>query len=217
MVFLPTDEDDADKAKRTVETLAAEEGLRVLGWRVVPIQTDGVGRTALGAMPDDRPGVRHPGRRKPRHHGPRAHGLRVAQAGRARARRRLLPLALGPDVGLQGDADLRATAPVLSRPARPDVRVRAGPGALAILHQHLPQLAPGPPVPLSGSQRRDQHRGRQPQLDAGPGGAPLHLAHRGGPGPHLPDLHPRGERLGQLRRGARAAAPRRPLAWPTRC
>ena len=52
MVFLPTDEDDADKAKRTVETLAAEEGLRVLGWRVVPIQTEGVGRTALGAMPE---------------------------------------------------------------------------------------------------------------------------------------------------------------------
>ena len=53
MVFLPTDEDDAEKAKRTVETLAAEEGLRVLGWRVVPIQTEGVGRTALGAMPEN--------------------------------------------------------------------------------------------------------------------------------------------------------------------
>jgi glutamate synthase (NADPH/NADH) large chain len=51
VVFLPIDEDDADKAKGTVETLAGEEGLRVLGWRVVPIQTDGVGRTALGAMP----------------------------------------------------------------------------------------------------------------------------------------------------------------------
>ena len=32
----------------------------------------------------------------------------------------------------------------------------------------------------------------------------------------LPDLHPRGQRLGLLRRGARAAAPGRPLAAPRR-
>jgi glutamate synthase (NADPH) large chain len=51
LVFLPTDVDDAGKARRTIESLAAEEGLRVLGWRAVPIEPEGVGATALGAMP----------------------------------------------------------------------------------------------------------------------------------------------------------------------
>jgi glutamate synthase (NADPH/NADH) large chain len=51
LVFLPTDADDADKTRRTIDSLAAEEGLRVLGWRAVPIEPEGVGKTALGAMP----------------------------------------------------------------------------------------------------------------------------------------------------------------------
>ena len=179
MVFLPTDEDDADKAKRTVETLAAEEGLRVLGWRTVPDRVRGRGaRTALrGHAGDPAQVFVASGRPRARHHGARADGLRLAQAGRARAGRGVLPIALGPDVGLQGHADFRAAAPVLSRPARPHLRVRPGPGALPLFHQHLPQLAAGPPLPLHGPQRRDQHGGRQPQLDAGPRGPPLHLAH----------------------------------------
>jgi glutamate synthase (NADPH) large chain len=51
LAFLPGDADDAAKARRTVETLAEEEGLRVLGWRPVPVEADGLGHTALGAMP----------------------------------------------------------------------------------------------------------------------------------------------------------------------
>ncbi|HVA08219.1 MAG TPA: glutamate synthase large subunit [Acidimicrobiales bacterium] len=51
LTFLPRDADDAAKARHTVEHLAAEEGLVVLGWRVVPIQPEGVGETALSAMP----------------------------------------------------------------------------------------------------------------------------------------------------------------------
>jgi glutamate synthase (NADPH/NADH) large chain len=51
LVFLPKETDDADKAKQTVATLATEEGLQVLGWRAVPTEPDGLGETALGAMP----------------------------------------------------------------------------------------------------------------------------------------------------------------------
>ncbi len=36
LVFLPTDPDDAAKARTVVEHTAAEEGLRVLGWRTRP-------------------------------------------------------------------------------------------------------------------------------------------------------------------------------------
>ena len=68
-----------------------------------------------------------------------------------------------------------------------------GPGALALLDQHLPELAAGPPVPLHGPQRRDQHAGRQPQLDAGPRGAARD------------DAHPRRPRRGSSR-SARPAA-----------
>ena len=51
LTFLPVDADDAHKARTMVEQLAAEEGLEVLGWRVVPTEPDGLGKTALGAMP----------------------------------------------------------------------------------------------------------------------------------------------------------------------
>ncbi len=43
---------------------------------------------------------------------------------------------------------------------------RARARALAVLHQHLPVLAAGAPVPAHRAQRRDQHRQGQPQLDA---------------------------------------------------
>ena len=51
LAFLPREDDDAAKAKKVIEALAAEEKLSVLGWRVVPVVTDGLGETALGAMP----------------------------------------------------------------------------------------------------------------------------------------------------------------------
>ena len=51
LAFLPTDVDDAAKAKKVVGALAAEEGLTVLWWRAVPTRPDGLGETALSAMP----------------------------------------------------------------------------------------------------------------------------------------------------------------------
>ena len=51
LAFLPTDPDDALKARTVVEQTAAAEGLSVLGWRTMPIEPEGLGKTALGAMP----------------------------------------------------------------------------------------------------------------------------------------------------------------------
>ncbi|HWD53894.1 MAG TPA: glutamate synthase large subunit [Acidimicrobiales bacterium] len=51
LAFLPNDADDAHKARSMVEQIAGEEGLAVLGWRVVPVEPEGLGKTALGAMP----------------------------------------------------------------------------------------------------------------------------------------------------------------------
>jgi glutamate synthase (NADPH/NADH) large chain len=51
LAFLPKDADDAKKARSVVAQLAVEEGLSVLGWRVVPTRSEGLGATALSAMP----------------------------------------------------------------------------------------------------------------------------------------------------------------------
>ena len=46
LAFLPTDADDALKARTVVEHTALEEGLTVLGWRTVPTETEGLGQIA---------------------------------------------------------------------------------------------------------------------------------------------------------------------------
>ncbi len=99
--------------------------------------------------------------------GARAARVLPAQAGRARDRR-LLPVAVVADHRLQGHAHHRPARPLLPRPGRRARRLGGGRRALAVLHQHLPELAALAPVPLHRAQRRDQHRDGQPQLDAGP-------------------------------------------------
>ncbi len=101
-----------------VEQIAGEEGLTVLGWRIVPTEADGPRQDGARCHAADRAALRGPGGGGRRHHGARAARLRAAQAGRARGRRPLLPVALGTHDRLQGHAHLRATAPVLPRPAR---------------------------------------------------------------------------------------------------
>ena len=96
------------------------------------------------------------------------------------------------------------------------LRQRAGPRALPVLDQHLPVVAPGPPLPVSGPQRRDQHPAGEPQLDAGPRSPARERPHPRRPRAALPHLRPRGQRLGHLRRGARASAPGRPVPAPRR-
>jgi glutamate synthase (NADPH/NADH) large chain len=54
LVFLPADRDGARVASAAVERLAAEGGLRVLGWRDVPTAPDLVGATARSVMPQFR-------------------------------------------------------------------------------------------------------------------------------------------------------------------
>ncbi|WP_344678649.1 glutamate synthase large subunit, partial [Saccharopolyspora taberi] len=53
MAFLPADAEQRALAAELVERIAAEEGLRVLGWREVPTTPEraGVGETALRCMP----------------------------------------------------------------------------------------------------------------------------------------------------------------------
>ena len=50
-VFLPTDPDDAKKAREQFAALAEEEALCVLGWREVPVRDSTLGETARRAQP----------------------------------------------------------------------------------------------------------------------------------------------------------------------
>ena len=171
-----------------IEEIAAEEGLAVLGWREVPTDPSILGATALGVMPTFRQLFVAGGGPAGHRHGAGADGLLPAQARRARDRR-LLPLAVVAHPGLQGHAHHRAARPVLPRPGRRARRLGAGRGALALLDQHLPELAALAPVPLHRPQRRDQHRDGQPQLDAGPRGAARLRPDPRRPRAALPDLH----------------------------
>ena len=212
IAFLPTDPADAAAAVQLVERTAAEEGaararlargpdLRRAG-RVDRAQRDARLRAGL------------PRRRARRDRdGPRA--ARVRRPARGRAARpgeragAVLPVAVLADHRLQGDADHRPARQLLPGPDRRAVHQRDRAGAQPVLHEHVPVLAAGAPVPLHRAQRRVQHHPRQPQLDAHPRDAAALGADPGRSAPVVPDLHAGRLRLGHLRRGARTAAPGR--------
>jgi glutamate synthase (NADPH/NADH) large chain len=49
--FLPLHQNERVPVKDAIEQIAAEEGLRVLGWRAIPVRPDEVGTLARAAMP----------------------------------------------------------------------------------------------------------------------------------------------------------------------
>ncbi len=49
--FLPTDGDERELLRAGIARIAAEEHLRVVGWRAVPVDADQIGNLARGAMP----------------------------------------------------------------------------------------------------------------------------------------------------------------------
>ena len=51
VAFLPPNDEAADKAQATIDSIVAEEGLTVLGWRDVPVVPDCLGATSRAAMP----------------------------------------------------------------------------------------------------------------------------------------------------------------------
>lgn len=51
MAFLPTDEEEREMAMISIEKIAIEERLKVLGWRTVPVHTSTLSPISLGVMP----------------------------------------------------------------------------------------------------------------------------------------------------------------------
>ena len=146
------------------------------------------GPRGRGRLRHDRPRVRaanraavhRGGRRRARPGRAGAQALRDPPRGRAnRTRRHGDRQLLVAHDRLQGHAHRAPAAALLPGPARRARGEPPGAGALALLHQHLPELGARPPLPDARAQRRDQHAARQPQLDAGPRAASLFTAVRG--------------------------------------
>ena len=185
-----------------------------------PVRRLHAGRHGQGQPAGDPPGVRGRGRRSRRRHGLRAQALRdppphpevdpaLQHPGAAGV---LRGEPLRPDRRLQGHAQRRPAPRLLPGPVQSRDGIGHRHGALPVLHQHLPQLVPRPPVPVHLPQRRDQHAAGQHQLDARapePDGVEA-LRRRPQEGPHR-GRHRR-LRLGHVRQRARAPAPLRALA-----
>ena len=218
LVFLPTDPDDAAKARGQLAAVAAEEGLAVLGWREVPVDDSTPGRH----------GPAGPARGSSRSSWPRPAGAAVAERPRPRPAG-LRACASGsstPSTGStsppsrRGPWSTRACSPPTScsefYPELSDERLESG---LALVHSRF-STNTFPSWPLAHPYRYLAHNGEINTLAGNRNWMRARealLAHR----PHprrpvagLPDLHPRGQRLGLLRRGARAAPPRRAQPAP---
>ena len=167
--FLP-DDDAADAA--AVERIdRAGRGGGAAGPRLArrcPPTRPCVGATARAVMPRFRQLFVAARSRPGRGARPGAAGLRAAQAGRARAGR-LLPVAVRP-----ARSSTRACSPTGQlEPFFPDLSdprfdQRAGAGALPVLHQHLPVLAAGPPVPATSPTTARSTRSRATATGCGP-------------------------------------------------
>src|SRR5690349_7325184 len=51
VAFLPVDQAERAEAEARIEAIAAEENLRVLGWRDVPVSAELIGQPARDCMP----------------------------------------------------------------------------------------------------------------------------------------------------------------------
>ena len=210
----------ADAARRSIEQIAAEEGLTSsAGATCRSTRRRRLGPTARGVMPRFRQ-LFVGRRRRPAHGATRPASTwsgapSPAQAGRARVatRRRSTSRRCPPHHRLQGHADHRP-ARARSSPTSPTSGSTA---RIALVHSRFstntfPAWPLAHPYRLHRAQRRDQHASRATATGCAPARrcSPADADRPGRPRPALPDLHPGRQRLGHLRRGARAAAPRRP-------
>ena len=220
IAFLPTEAARADEAAATVEKIAVSEGLRVLGWREVPVDDSMIGSTAKAVEPSFR---------------------QVFLAGDGLAdetlerRVYIVRKRIEHEIGAPG-AEGSVYFPSLSCRTLiykgmlttpqlaeffPDLRDERVESALALVHSRF-STNTFPSWPLAHPFRYIAHNGEINTVQGNRNWMQARealLVERSAarrPGADLPHLHPRGQRLGHLRRGARTAAHGRLLAAPRR-
>ena len=165
IAFLPQGDADAHEAAAAVEKIVVEEGLKVLGWREVGTDDSSLGALARDAMPTFRQifigseGDKYTGmdlerrayvvRKRTEHE----LGSEGAGKGGPGSETVYFPSLSGQTFVYKGMLTTPAAQGFLPRPAGRSCRERTGPGPLALLHQHVPVVAAGAPVPPGRSQR----------------------------------------------------------------
>ena len=165
--FLPTDDARRSEIEELFERTTKDEGLELLGWRDVPVDSSVPGPSAAAVEPRIRQVFVGVGNTE---------GDQQAFERKVYVVRRLIEKGAGADIAIPSFSSRTLvykgmlTSPqlrtLLPGPARRAHRQRARAGPLALLDQHLPELGARAPVPLHRPQRRDQHAARQRQLDA---------------------------------------------------
>ena len=176
-LFMPREPVYRQDIERIWWETSREEGLKVLGWRDVPVDSSVLGYSVKGTEPVHRQVFigRGPTIRDEAHFERKLFVCRKVVSNRvlevlgSKAQDLLSGLGLDPHHRLQGPRARQGARRLLPGPRRPARRVGLRPGAPALLDQHLPELAAGPSLSLRLPQRRNQHGARQLQLD---GGAP---------------------------------------------
>ena len=177
-LFMPQDERLRAHCERVWMRIIREEGLEFLGWRSVPVDNSCLSEMVKAVEPvhrqifigrpkemKDQPGVRAAALSHPQ--GRLQRPLLRLQGPRHRP---LHGVAVEPHAGLQGHVPVLPGEGLLPGPVRPAARLGDGAGAPALLHQHVPVVEAGAPLPHGRPQRRDQHAARQRQLDGGAAG-----------------------------------------------
>ena len=156
MFFFPQAESKRNQAKKLFEIICKKESLPFLGWREVPICPEILGHKARSCMPQHLAGLC-------------AETLRVP-AGidfdrRLYVARRVFEQSSQETMCAACPAERlyikvcsgEGAASVLPGPSGHGLRNCHRHGSQPVLHQHRPQLEPGPPQPVHSPQRRNQH------------------------------------------------------------
>ena len=177
-LFMPQDERLRAHCERVWMRIIREEGLEFLGWRSVPVDDSRLSEMVKATEPVHRQiFIGRPKAMKDQHEFERwlylirkvvSNALYFAYKGKRH--RPLHGVAVEPHAGLQGHVPVLPGEGLLQRPVRPAPHLGDGARAPALLHQHVPVVEAGPPLPHGRPQRRDQHAARQRQLDGGAAG-----------------------------------------------
>ena len=143
--YLPRDPERRRAFEQLIEQTIEAEGQRVLWWRDVPVDDRYVGETARLSAPVIRQVIIEAGE-EIEDQGAFERKLYVIRRviERAAGTELALPSFSSRTIVYKGMLTAPAAAAVLPGSARPAGRVAAGAGALALLHQHVPQLGARP-------------------------------------------------------------------------
>ncbi len=164
IAFLPQSKADAQRAAEAVEKIVESEGLKVLGWREVATDDSSLapwpatpcrrsGRSSSAARTTPSPAWTSNAAPTSSVSAPSTNWAVKAQARTAPVARPCTSRACRARRSSTRACSPPRSSRFLPGPAGRAPRVGPRPRALALLHQHVPVVAAGPPVPARGPQR----------------------------------------------------------------